>query len=176
MTKALPGLPKGKVFLAEPHPDWPALFEAEAQRIRSALGPVLLAIEHYGSTSIPGIRAKPVIDLLVGLPRLADAEACAPAMLALGYEDAGDGGVPDHRIFGLGEARTHICHMVEYEGAEWRFSLAFRDALRGDAALAGAYEALKVDLAERFADERAAYTEGKGAFVRDVVARVLSAS
>lgn len=174
MTAALPGLPKGKVVLAEPHADWPALFAAEAARLRSALGEQVLGLEHYGSTAIPGIKAKPVIDLLVGLDRLETAAGCAPAMLALGYEDAGTDVVPDHHIFGLGEARTHIVHMVAFEGQAWRECLAFRDALRADPALARAYEALKVDLGAQFADDRAAYTDGKGAFVTEIVTRALS--
>ncbi|MFN3522344.1 MAG: GrpB family protein [Phenylobacterium sp.] len=174
MSAALPGLPKGEVFLTPPHPDWPALFAAEAARIRSALGARVLGLEHYGSTSIPGIKAKPVIDLLVGVARLEEADTFSPTMVALGYEDAGDGGVPGHRIFGLGAARTHICHVVPHEGPEWRTCLAFRDALRADRALALAYEALKVELAARHTKDRAAYTDGKTAFVQAVTATARS--
>jgi len=174
MSAALPGLAEGRVVLAEPHADWPALFAAEAARLQSALGERVLGLEHYGSTAIPGIKAKPVIDLLVGLERLEAAAGCAPAMLALGYEDAGTDVVPGHHIFGLGEARTHIAHMVEFEGAAWRRCLAFRDALRADRDVARGYEALKVELAARHAADRGAYTEGKSAFVERVLAGVRS--
>ena len=175
MSEALPGLPKGTVFLTPPHPEWPRLFDAEARRIRTALGDRVLGLEHYGSTSIPGLKAKPVIDLLVGLARLEEADDCAATMIALGYEDSGDGGVPGHRIFGRGEARTHICHMVVHEGPEWRVSLAFRDALRANPALARDYEALKVRLAGQHASDRPSYTAGKGAFVEAIVRRVQGA-
>jgi GrpB-like predicted nucleotidyltransferase (UPF0157 family) len=172
VTAALPGLPKGRVFIAPPHPEWPALFEAEAARLGAALGADLIAIEHYGSTAVPGLAAKPVIDLLAGVEDLAIAAACSPEMIALGYEDAGRGVVPGHHIFGLGEARTHICHFVRYEGREWRACLAFRDALRADPKLTAAYAALKQDLAARHPNDRAAYTAAKSEFV----ARVLRAS
>ena len=87
MTKSdlLPGLLPGMVFLTDPAPGWARLYDQEAARIAKALGPVVVAIEHYGSTSIPGIKAKPVIDLLVGLPRLDDALAQIGAMERLGY-------------------------------------------------------------------------------------------
>jgi GrpB-like predicted nucleotidyltransferase (UPF0157 family) len=169
---ALPGLPKGLVFLAPAHPDWPALFDAEATRLRAALGSRVIAIEHYGSTAVPGLAAKPVIDLLAGVQDLEIAAACSPTMIALGYEDAGPGVVPGHHIFGLGEARTHICHFVRHEGPEWRACLAFRDALRGDPDLTAAYAALKQDLAARHPNDRAAYTAAK----TDFVARALGAS
>lgn len=166
----LPGLPHGVVILADPAPEWPSLYVQEAARIVAALGPAVVAIEHYGSTSIPGIKAKPIIDLLVGLPRLDDALNHVGAMEALGYDYAVHAGVPDHHIFGKGAARTHLAHLVEHEGPSWFECLRFRDALRADAELARAYERLKVELAARYPRDRAAYTEGKTAFVTGVVA------
>jgi GrpB-like predicted nucleotidyltransferase (UPF0157 family) len=167
----LPGLPPGMVFLTEPSPLWPALFTREADRLAAALGSRVLAIEHYGSTSIPGIRAKPVIDLLVGLASLDDALDCIPQMEALGYDFAAHAGVPDHHVFGLGAARTHLAHFVEFEGSAWHECLRFRDRLRADPALAGAYEALKINLSECFPEARADYTAGKSAFVSEVLSR-----
>lgn len=170
LRAALPGLLPGKVFLSEPSPAWADLYAAEARRLRDALGAGVVAIEHYGSTSIPGIKAKPVIDLLIGVRRLDDALALIPAMEALGYDHAAHAGVPEHHVFGQGLARTHLAHFVEHGGESWRACLAFRDALRADPVKARAYEALKVDLAARFPQERAAYTAGKTAFVEGVLA------
>lgn len=169
MSAPLPGLPHGKVFLAPHDVRWRGLFEAEAARIAAALGGAPLAIEHYGSTSIPGIDAKPVIDLLVGLRTLDEALTYVPAMEALGYDFAPYAGVPGHHVFGKGAARTHLAHFVEHGGVQWRACLAFRDALRADPARAGAYQALKRELAARHPDDRAAYTAGKGAFVATVL-------
>lgn len=170
MTNLLPGLPHGVVILADPAPAWASLYAQEAARIAAALGPVVIAIEHYGSTSIPGIKAKPIIDLLVGLPRLDDALSHIGAMEGLGYDYAVHAGVPEHHIFGKGAARTHLAHLVEHEGQSWDECLRFRDRLRADVELAQAYERLKVELAARHPQDRAAYTAGKTAFVADVVA------
>ncbi len=175
MSDELPGLAKGVVVLSDHDPRWADLFASEAARISSALGARVLGLEHYGSTAIPGIKAKPVIDLLVGVPRLNDVAKSSQSMTDLGYEDAGPDVVPGHHIFGLGAARTHIAHFVVFEGQRWRECLAFRDALRNDQQLARAYEALKMELAVKHPNDRAAYTEGKGAFVQRVVAKALNA-
>ena len=172
MTRSdlLPGLLPGMVFLTDPAPGWARLYDQEAARIAKALGPVVVAIEHYGSTSIPGIKAKPVIDLLVGLPRLDDALAQIGAMERLGYDYAAHAGVPGHHVFGKGAARTHLAHFVEHQGESWIECLRFRDRLRADTELALAYERLKVELAARHPQDRAAYTAGKSAFVASVLA------
>ncbi|MGH6782076.1 MAG: GrpB family protein [Phenylobacterium sp.] len=168
-TNPLPGLLPGKVFLTEPSPQWAQLYAQEQGRIARRLGAVVVAIEHYGSTSIPGIKAKPVIDLLIGVRRLDDALDCAAAMEQLGYDFAAHAGVPQHHVYGKGAARTHLAHFVEHGGEAWRECLAFRDSLRADPAKARAYEALKLELAEKYPDDRAAYTAGKSAFVAKVL-------
>lgn len=169
-SPALPGLLPGKVFLIDPRPEWAGLFEAEAARLRQALGARLVAVEHCGSTSIPGIKAKPVIDLLIGLRRLDDALGLVGDMEALGYDFAPHAGVPEHHVFGLGAARTHLAHFVEHGGHAWRQCLAFRDALRTDPQRAQAYENLKLDLAARYPEDRAAYSAAKTDFVAQTVA------
>jgi len=153
----------------ESDPAWPVLFAEEARRISDALGPAILAIEHYGSTSVPGLKAKPVIDLLIGVRHLSDALGQVEAMEALGYDFAPHAGVPGHHVFGLGRDRTHHAHFVEYEGERWQACLAFRDRLRSDPDALNAYQALKEDLALRFPDDRAAYTRGKAALIQSLV-------
>lgn len=164
------GVPRGRVELAGPTSAWVGLFETEAERIAEALRPFDASIEHCGSTSVPGIPAKPIIDILIGLPAPIDIAPVAGALAAIGYEHATWAGVPGHEVFGKGEPRTHLLHAVPREGEAWARMLAFRDALRSDPALAAEYAALKQDLAKRFPDDRSAYTEGKSPFVVRVLA------
>ena len=159
------GLQSGKVALTESDPRWEALFEAEKGRISSAIGPLALDIQHFGSTSIPGIKAKPILDILVGLPDFEAGRALVAPMQGLGYDYVGVDMVPDDHLFGLGEPRTHLVHAVVHGGHHWTRNLRFRDQLRAQPSLAEAYEALKVDLAARFADSRASYTAAKQAFI-----------
>lgn len=166
---ALPGLAHGTVQLAEWTPRWAELFAAEASRLRGALGDLAVAIEHYGSTSVPGLVAKPVLDILVGAPEATDAAPYRAALAPLGYEYAAHAGVPDHLVFGRGTARTHLVHVVRYGSGAWHRALAFRDALRADAALRDSYAALKRELAEDYSAERSRYTAAKSAFVERVL-------
>lgn len=159
------GLEHGKVTLAENDPRWEALFEAERQRLQSAIGALVLDIQHFGSTSIPGIMAKPILDILVGLPDFETGGALVAPMTGLGYDYIGTDMVPDDHLFGLGEPRTHLVHAVVHGGHHWTRNLRFRDQLRAQPSLAAAYEALKVDLAQRFADSRASYTSAKRDFI-----------
>lgn len=165
------GLEPARVRLAEPTPEWAQLYSKEAVRLNAALGPILLGLEHYGSTSILGIKAKPILDILAGIQSL-DAGMCLAAPLAaLGYEDMGTGVVPGHHLFGKGAARTHLLHVVVYQGVIWNEALQFRDALRTDPALALEYEALKVRLSGQYAESRAEYTAAKAGFIQSVLDR-----
>jgi GrpB-like predicted nucleotidyltransferase (UPF0157 family) len=170
---ALPGVIHGTVRLHEWTPRWAELFEVEASRLRRALGRLAVAIEHYGSTSVPGLAAKPILDILVGGPDATDPAPYLAALVPLGYDYAAHAGVPDHLVFGLGTARTHLVHVVRHGGAAWRRALAFRDALRADAGLREEYAALKRRLAERHSGERSRYTEAKGEFIERVLATSL---
>jgi GrpB-like predicted nucleotidyltransferase (UPF0157 family) len=158
-------------------PIWPSLYEAEAAIVRAALpADFTLAIEHFGSTAIPGLAAKPVIDILVAVRSIEEARRRAVAPLtALGYAFWADNPKRDRLFFvkGLPPAprRTHHVHMTEPTGAMWP-RLLFRDYLRRHEEARAAYLALKLDLARRFPDDREAYTEGKQGFVDDIMARV----
>jgi GrpB-like predicted nucleotidyltransferase (UPF0157 family) len=163
------GLAQTQVRLHEPTPLWAVLYRAEEERLRAALGPALVAVEHYGSTSVPGIRAKPIIDILAGIARLEDGPALIEPLAALGYEYAGDKVVPGHHIFGKGKERTHLLHVVEHGSPIWTEALCFRDALRTDPKLAREYEALKIALSEKYAERRADYTAAKATFIQSVL-------
>lgn len=169
------GLESGTVRLVPHDPDWATLFAAEATRIHAALGPALpLALEHTGSTAVTGLVAKPVLDLLGGYPSDAQVEPYVAALGRVGYAHRGEQGIPGREFFRRGEPRAYHLHLVVQHGPFWREHLAFRDALRTQTAVRAAYAALKVDLAQRFPRDRAAYIEGKSAFIRQVVAEALA--
>ncbi len=156
-------------------PRWPRIYEAERARILEAIGPWVAGIDHVGSTAVPNLAAKPIIDILVGLRTLADAVHCIPRLQAIGYEYVPEyeDELPDRRYFRKGPAanRTHHLHMVERDSDFWAKHLLFRDYLRDHPDEARRYEALKRELAVRFTDDRDAYTESKTEFVESVVRR-----
>ena len=166
---ALPGLSHGAVQLMEWTPRWSELFIAEASQLRGALGDLAIAIEHYGSTSVPGLVAKPILDILVGGVQIDEPEPYIEALLPLGYDYAAHAGVPDHLVFGRGAARSHLVHVVQYGSLAWHRALAFRDALRADPRLRDTYGALKRTLALSYGDERSRYTAAKSGFVEQVL-------
>ena len=163
------GLAQTQVRLHEPTPLWAGLYREEEERLKLALGSSLVAIEHYGSTSISGIKAKPIIDILAGIGHLEEGPMLVGPLAALGYDYAGDKIVPGHHIFGKGTERTHLLHIVEYGSAIWNEALRFRDALRADPALAQEYETLKITLSQKYAERRADYTAAKAAFIESVL-------
>jgi GrpB-like predicted nucleotidyltransferase (UPF0157 family) len=121
---------------------------------------------------VPGISAKPIIDIAIAVPVLSSVDEQVPAMARIGYDDAGDGGIPGQRVFGRGpHIRTHLVHVVVAGGLEWRNYLAFRDALLNDAELAKEYDSLKRALADKYPDDRRSYTTTKGEFVESVLLR-----
>lgn len=157
-------------------PAWPALFEAERSALEGALsGEPLIGIEHFGSTAIPGLAAKPIIDILIAATDLAAARATFPARLApLGYLFWADNPKTDRLFFvkGLpphGERRTHHVHVTQPDGEPW-IRLAFRDYLRANPDAAAEYAALKTRLAAEYRTDREAYTEAKTDFVARIMA------
>lgn len=163
------GLAQGQVSLFEPTARWARLFEEEADRLHSALCTFGAIVEHCGSTSIPGIPAKPILDMLVGIPEPLDVKAIRDALAPLEYEHATWAGVPGHEVFGKGRPRTHLVHVVPLQGPAWDRMLRFRDALRKDVALADEYAQLKRRLAVRYPNDRSAYTDAKSDFIERVV-------
>jgi GrpB-like predicted nucleotidyltransferase (UPF0157 family) len=165
-------MPSGEPVAIVPYdPAWPARFEAERVRIAAAAGPLVLAIEHIGSTAVPALAAKPIVDILGGCASLADAERTAPALERDGWDYRGDLGIADHRILlkHVNGARAFHLHLCERGGDFWRRHLAFRDALRARPDIVAAYATLKRELAARYRDDRVAYTEAKTDFVTATV-------
>ncbi|MBD0320017.1 MAG: GrpB family protein [Gemmatimonadetes bacterium] len=159
--------------LAEYDPAWPARFAAEAARIRAALGTLAAAVEHVGSTAVPGLPGKPVLDLAIAVATEADADACVAPLQALGYTYRGPHGDDPRRRYyvrdAAGKRFSHI-HLYILPARAWDEKLAFRDALRADPALARAYAAEKWRVAEAVGWDKAAYSLAKGPFVERVLA------
>ena len=154
---------------------WPEIFTGEAWAIRQALGDVFLGVEHVGSTSIPGLAAKPIVDIVVSVTSLA---AAISALEMLGYDCRGENGIPGRLFFrkGLIEfKRTHHLHLIEAGHEQWASMLAFRDYLRSHPSDARRYEELKRALAEKFRDNRSAYTNGKADFVQTMLGKARTA-
>lgn len=157
------------------NPDWARLYAEERRRIEAALDGALLRVEHIGSTAIPGLSAKPIIDLMVGLRHLDDAAACFEplARLGYGYIQRYETVLPHRRFFvkQTGTVRTHNLHMVELDSDFWVEHLLFRDYLRQHPEAARMYENLKRDLAEQFSDSREQYSSAKSDFVASILER-----
>lgn len=171
------GIPRTRTVRIEPYSSqWPQEYAAERERILAAVGNRIDAIEHVGSTAIPGMCAKPVIDIAVAIRGLELAETLVSGMATIGYDYLGDIGLPNQRIFGRApEIRTHLVHVVTTNGDEWHRYLHFREVLRADAAIAREYAALKRELADRFPLDRGSYTAGKGTVIERVLASRWSA-
>ena len=151
---------------------WPAAYAAERERLLRALPGVFLGLEHIGSTAVPGLMAKPIVDLMAGVASMAVAESVAAALCACGYTTSAEfnATLSDRKWFmrWADGHRTHHLHVVVHEGQAWHERLRFRDALRADPALAARYVELKASAAEQHASDREAYTDAKAGFVRAV--------
>jgi GrpB-like predicted nucleotidyltransferase (UPF0157 family) len=156
-------------------PSWPAEFEAEKQRLGPVLAPWLAGgIHHVGSTSVPGLAAKPVIDILAEVRSLEESRDAIAPLQTLSYSWAPyETELMNWFCKPSLEHRTHHLHLVVPGSRAWREELAFRDALRREPETACAYEELKRRLADEYVHNRAAYTVAKTEFIEGVLARAL---
>jgi len=165
------GLESGVVRLVDYNPTWPELFRLEASRISDALAPLAPRLEHVGSTAVPGLPAKPVLDILGGYTALEDLPDIIAGLRRAGYVHRGNQGIPGREFFRRGEPRSYHLHLTMVGTDFWREHLDFREFLRSDASLRDAYGVLKRQLASRYPLDREAYIEGKGPFVREALRR-----
>jgi GrpB-like predicted nucleotidyltransferase (UPF0157 family)/GNAT superfamily N-acetyltransferase len=162
-----------RVQLVDPDSSWPAQYKTEADALRSILPPASgMRLEHFGSTAVPGLRAKPIIDILVIHPEPALWPALVGTITSAGYAYWAENPRKDRMFFvkGMppsGARRTHHVH-VRLPG-DAQAELEFRDLLRADPGLVRRYAMLKEELAARFSDDREAYTEGKTEFVANAL-------
>jgi GrpB-like predicted nucleotidyltransferase (UPF0157 family) len=165
------GLSDGTVSVVDHDGSWAAAYEVERAVIRSSLSEFDCLIEHVGSTAVPGLAAKPIIDIAVGAVAGSEPD-CVDRLQGAGFEYRGytpEGGhVLIRRADGL---RTHHVHVVPADGEEWAKYLAFRDLLRRDPEARDAYAAVKKELALRFSRDRRGYLAGKDEIVAQLLAR-----
>lgn len=164
------------VVIADADPHWASRFEEVSDEIRAIVQTKLLGLEHIGSTAVPGLAAKPVVDVLIGVATMSDVIDVARSFEERGWELPRDiNATLDDRRFVKklsGGVRTHHAHIVVFEGEEWQRLVGFRDALIADPDLRERYERLKRDLAKRFGGEREKYTAAKSEFIEAVLANV----
>lgn len=168
------GLRRGVVEVVPYDPRWPALFEVTAAELLRAVGRSILGVHHVGSTSVPNLCAKPILDVLVSVPDFDAALQLVPDIEALGYVFRSDEEIEDRHHFRRGDekARTHHMSLAMQSSRHHIDTIAFRDALRHNAQLASDYAELKLELARRFPRDRESYINGKTEFILEVLRSV----
>jgi GrpB-like predicted nucleotidyltransferase (UPF0157 family) len=164
---------KSNVIIHPYSEEWPRIFEQIRQELLTIFSPTNTQIEHIGSTSVAGLSAKPVIDMVLGTNSLSEIEARIASLetLGFGYISKYEKELPARRYFVKSPAdslRIHL-HGVEIGSRIWCEHLKFRDLLRTDAQLRSEYQQLKLRLAAQYADDKSAYTEAKAPFIKTVL-------
>ena len=176
------------LVIADYDPRWAQMFEEERLSVSEAIGEWLTDVQHVGSTAVPGLAAKPVIDIIAGLRSWDDREQCVAPLEALGYENRGENALAGALIFvkltddplpgqtylasdGRLRARTHNLHLMPRAHPEWDRHILFRDYLRQDESVARRYAELKRTLAETHGQDIDAYTSAKTEFIEVVIGR-----
>jgi len=166
------GLKRGTVQVVAYHADWYDLFEQERRVLHQHIGHLVLDIQHVGSTAVPGLDAKPIIDIAVAVTSVVVIPQCKPLLCAFGYLDRGDAGTEGGYLFVKGSApdvRTHHLHLVARDDPQWGNYLRLRDLLRADETLRTRYARLKNTLQQQFAEDRKGYTAAKQEFIRGLL-------
>jgi len=168
------GLQRGTVRLEEYNPEWNDLFKEEKELLLQTFGDRIIAIEHIGSTAIPRLPAKPIIDINVAVPSLDDINDFITKLQELGYEYIPERRFSDRQFFpkGPSEKRTHHLNLVEITSETgWKNQLLFRDYLQRHIEVKNEYAKLKKELAEKYAGNRDEYTERKSKFVIEIISK-----
>ena len=168
--------PTRDVIVVAYDPQWPARFAEEAARLAPVFGRELITIHHIGSTSIPGMAAKPIIDMMPVVQQIAAVDALNPVMESLDYEARGEYGIPGRRYFvkGQGAQRSHHVHVFAVDHPDVARHLNFRDFLIAHPTEAAAYASLKQALARQFPYDMEAYIAGKDGFIKEIDRRAVA--
>lgn len=164
------------IIVSEYDPAWPLKYETEKEKIEAILEHNCIALYHIGSTSVPGLAAKPIIDIMAAVRSLEQADAAAEKFSRIGYEYLGEFGIPGRRYLRKGgDERTHQIHIFQADDRKnIERHLAFRDYLRTHEEECREYAALKKELARRFPYDIDGYCDGKEKFVRTMEKQALS--
>ncbi len=168
------GLKRGTVKLVPHNSRWKKSYAREAEKLRTIFGSDDLGIQHVGSTAIPGIPAKPIVDIAVAVPSLRAARRYIPALRRIGYQLKHEART-DRLFFAKGHERqrTHYLHVGSRRGQYVRDMVTFRDYLRSHPQVAARYAQLKRKLAGEYAGERPRYTSGKKKFIETVIKKAI---
>ena len=162
------------VVILDYDPRWPNLYEEEKRRILEAIGHKVLAIEHIGSTAIPGLGAKPIIDMMAGVHQPSDADECIPLLKDIGYTSVTPQPDDLEHYYCLGKGSHSVgyhLHLIKFGSYSWKKHLLFRDYLRAHPDVAQHYYEIKKRLTAEYGYDRAAYTKAKTSFIENVVAQ-----
>lgn len=167
------GLPRGTVEVRDYDPAWKVEFEDEKNVLLQHFPREILEVSHGGSTSVPDMRSKPIIDMFAVVPNLADAESLRERLEALGYHYRGEEGVPGRILFAKGpeEKRTHHLNLVEKTNEQWLNHISLREYYIRHPDVARQYMELKESLAKQFPNDRGDYGKGKKEFIQSVLER-----
>lgn len=162
-----------KIRLTEYDDKWIHKYEEEVNLLELIFGEEIITFEHFGSTSVPGMKAKPVIDMMCIVKDINKIDSFNEKMNSLGYDVAGEWGLPGRRLFRKGgENRSHHIHFYQFDNPQIHRHLIFRDYLRSHLDEVELYTNLKVELAERF-DDTSFYSQAKKPFVKEMENRAL---
>jgi GrpB-like predicted nucleotidyltransferase (UPF0157 family) len=165
------GLTRGEIRLVAHQPGWSAAFAHEKEQLARILKPPALMIEHVGSTAVPGLAAKPILDIALAVSSLEGTNPWPNLLSGLDYTFFGDREGWGEHFYAKGpdQSRTIYLHVVPIENRRWCDYLVFRDSLRARTELRQEYETLKRRLLTQFGDNRPAYTDAKAALIRRVL-------
>ncbi len=167
------GLQRKKVKLFSYNPAWKRLYKEEVELLCSAIGKHVLDIQHVGSTSVPGAKAKPIIDIAIGVKNLKNGEKCIKPLKQLGYEYKHGAGIKGRHFFAKGNEknRTHYVHIAKLNGRFWKNCILFRNYLWKHKRAVKEYNELKEKLAKKYKDDRDTYTAQKDSFIQGIIKR-----
>ncbi|MCB9805823.1 GrpB family protein [Candidatus Nomurabacteria bacterium] len=165
------GLEEGVVRLVPHDNSWPDLFELEKKKIQEKIREYILAIEHCGSTAIPNIPSKPIMNICIKVDNLEKVFDLKDELFSIGYLHKPESNFGDHELFFKKENRkvTHHLHFMSADGDNWQKATLFRKYLLENPEMAQVYGELKTNLANRFPNDRKAYGEGKNEFINKVL-------
>lgn len=169
------GLKRGTVQLHPSDPHWPLAFEKEKKLLQHTFGGKIIATEHIGSTSVPGLAAKPIIDIIMAVRFFDELDDFIAPLQKLGYEYMPERMFADRKFFPKGprDNRTHHLNIVLKNSPEqWASPLAFRDYLKTHATARQKYAELKQQLAQKYLGDRAAYTKAKSDFIQSILIKM----
>jgi GrpB-like predicted nucleotidyltransferase (UPF0157 family) len=162
------------VVIVDYDPQWPALYERENELVCETVGHRIIAIEHIGSTAVPNLGGKNIIDIMVGVNNVKEANQCLLLLGGIGYKDVTPQPNDKEWYYCLGKGQHSVgyhLHLVKFNSQHWKKHITFRDFLRKNSKVAQDYFNLKRELAAKHGIDRLGYAEAKSAFIESVIAR-----